>query len=369
MSDEIELLRRYRCDPPAPDAQVRQIARLKLAHAIAAERRPACASTRPQQRSRGLWLRSMVVAALGLACTLGLIAALDNGASAPPALAAHTVLRRLAQVAGTRGSRTPGAGQFLHTATTSLTSTDTVAPGGVYCQAIYRQYRRDWIAASGEGLTIEQDGPPSYRSPVEARACKDVPLPAPATRWNWAAPGCMLIDPVPLSRLPRDPARLRARLLTGKVEGGPPGPAEAFTQIGDLLRKTDAPAPLRAALFTAASGLRGVRSLGEVTDRQGRRGVALAIDDGVYRSELVFSLASSDLLEERQLLVRPQRGVQARPGATLSWTTYSTPKVVDALPKPSPLPLTPRCIEGGETGRQVPGHPDQSVNVGFRPTP
>jgi len=49
--------------------------------------------------------------------------------------------------------------------------------------------------------------------------------------------------------------------LTGKVEGGPPGPAEAFTQVGDLLRETDASPALRAALYSAAAGLAGVKSL------------------------------------------------------------------------------------------------------------
>ena len=333
--------------------------------AIAGATHPSRVSRRPGRPSRRLGLRIAAAAAVALALAFGISAALDSSTSTPRALAAGTVLRRLAHVAATRSSTKPGPGQFLYTATTSLTGSDTVGPEGVYCQASYRQYRRDWVAGNGEGLTIEEDGRAGYHSASEARACSAVPLPPAGAQWDWAAPGCMLIDPVPLGGLPHDPARLRARLLTGKVEGGPPGPAEAFVQVGDLLRKTDAPAALRAALFSAAAGLRGVRSLGEVSDREGRRGVVLAIDDGAYRSELIFSPASSDLLEERQLLLRPQRGVHARPGTILNWTTYSIPRVVGALPKPSPLPLTPRCVRGGETGRQVPGHPNEFVNVGF----
>ena len=367
MKDEIELLRRHRHDPPAPDPLVCKSARRELARVIAGETRSGEVPRRLDHRSRRLGLRIAAVAVLGLGLAFGIAGALNNGASTPRALAAGTVLRRLAHVAESRSSTKPGPGQFLYTATTSLTESDTVGPGGVYCQAVFRQYRRDWVAENGEGLTIEEDGQARYRSASEAHACNAVPLPPAETRWNWAAAGCMAIDVVPLGKLPRDPARLRARLVTGKVEGGAPGPAEAFAQVGDLLRKTDAPAPLRVALFKAAAGLRGVRSLGEVADREGRRGVVLAIDHAAYRSELVLSLASSDLLEERQLLLRPQRGVPARPGAILSWTTYSIPRVVSALPKPSPLPLTPRCIRGGETGRQVPGHPDESVNVGFTP--
>jgi hypothetical protein len=372
MTDELEILRRHRGEPSAPEERVRDAARTALALAVAAEPRSSGGHAQRKRARRPLALRLALtlalVLALALALSIGLPAALRTGSSsAPQALAAGPVLRQLANVAAARPTLVPGPGQFLYTATNSLSGGDTVLPGNRYCQATYREYRQDWVAQNGEGLTVERVGPSHYGSTGEARACHEVPMTGPEPRWNWAAPGCMVIQLVPLGRLPRDPALLRARLLTGKVEGGPPGPGEAFVQVADLLRKTDAPAAIRAALFRAAAGLQGVHALGTVRDGYGRQGVALAIDHQGYRSELIFSTKTSDILEERDILVRPVHGVHARIGATLSRTTYSIPRVVDALPKPSPLPLRPACIRGGETGRQVPGHPNEWVNIGVAP--
>jgi hypothetical protein len=254
----------------------------------------------------------------------------------------------------------PGPGQYLYTTSHSLSQSDTVLPGGVYCQVVFEQYRQNWVAANGEGLVRELDGPAQHLSDREAAACKAAPQQPAGESSTWAAPGCMSIDPIPLGRLPRDPVRLRARLLTGKVEGGPPGPAEAFTQVGDLLRETDAP----PALYRAAAGLPGVVSLGTVTDKLGRQGVGLAFDSHGTRHELIFSATTSALLAEQDVLVGSVRGVHATRGSLLGWAAYSAGRVVDRLPAPSPLALTPRCVRGGETGLSVPGHPRDGVMVG-----
>jgi hypothetical protein len=189
---------------------------------------------------------------------------------------------------------------------------------------------------------------------------------AAGTSNTWAAPGCLGIDPVPLGKLPTDPKLLRARLLTGKVEGGPPGPAEAFTQVGDLLRETDASPALRAALYRAAAGLRGVRNLGIVTDQLGRRGIALAIDSAGIRHELIFSTTTSALLGEEGVLVQPSKGLPGKIGSVLYWSDYLPSRVVSRLPAPSPLPLKPTCVKGAATGLKVPGHPQDTVLVGYR---
>ena len=275
---------------------------------------------------------------------------------------------RLARAAAEQPRLVPGPGQFLYTASHALTGSDTVLPGGRYCQARFTQYRENWIAANGEGLIRETDGPAQYAGKQEAAACGAIPQVA-GTSNSWAAAHCMSIDPIPLAGLPRDPARLRARLLTGKVEGGPPGPAEAFTQVGDLLRETDAPPALRAALYRAAAGLPGVRSLGAVHDELGRSAVALAIDTHGVRHELLFALGTGLLQAERDVLVAPVRGTHATLGSTLDWSAYAVPKVVDSLPAPSPLPLTPACVRGGERGLSVPGQPERQRHGRHRRLP
>jgi hypothetical protein len=130
------------------------------------------------------------------------------------------------------------------------------------------------------------------------------------------------------------------------------------------LRETDAPPVLRAALYRAAAGLLGVKSLGTVTDQLGRRGVGLAIDGDGIRHELIFSATTSALLAEQSVLVGHARGVHVALGTLLDWSAYSAGRVVDRLPASPPLPLTPPCIRGAGTGLSVPGHPQDSVIVG-----
>ncbi len=371
MTHELDLLRRHRFEPPGPSEETRAAARSALAAAIGAvgatPTTPAARAHPPARSGGHLMGRGPVARLLLAAVVVGLLAVgadlLRSGPTTPPAQAAGVVLERLARAAAKQPRTVPGPGQYLYTASHSLTGSDTVLQGGRYCQARYTQSRENWVAANGEGLIRETDGPAHYASKHEAAACGAIPQ-VTGTSNSWAAPHCLSIDPIPLNGLPRDPARLRARLLTGKVEGGPPGPAEAFTQVGDLLRETDAPPALRAALYRAAAGLPGVRSLGTVHDELGRSAVALAIDTHGVRHELLFSLGTGLLQAERDVLVGRVAGAHAALGSTLDWSAYSPPKVVNSLPAPSPLALTPACVRGGERGLSVPGRPNDSVMVG-----
>ena len=229
MTDELDLLRRQRPDPPRPSEVTLAHARSELAEVIAAagsspstpaERMHAPARTGPGG-SRGRVARLLIAAAV-----IGLLAAgaalLRSGPSAQPALAAGVVLERLAQVAAKQPRTVPAPGQYLYTESQGLTGADTVLPGGRYCQARFRQHRENWIAADGEGLVRETDGPAHYATAQEAAACGAIPQVSGTTN-SWAAPQCLSIDPIPLAGLPRDPGRLRARLLTGRWRAGRPG--------------------------------------------------------------------------------------------------------------------------------------------------
>jgi hypothetical protein len=365
MTDELDLLRRHRSEPTPPSGEARAAARQALERAI---RRDDHASLGAAPRMRAPSRRRPLVGATcaaALAVVAIFVAALvRSGPTTQPALAAGTVLQRLARVASAQPWAVPGPGQYLYTASHSLTGSDTALPGGVYCQAVFEQYRQNWVAPDGEGLFREIDGPAHYRSGRETSVCKSAPAQPAGESNTWAAPGCLSIDPIPLGRLPRNPATLRARLLTGKVEGGPPGPGEAFAQVGDLLRNTDASPALRAALYRAAAGLPGVKSLGTVTDELGRRGLGLAFDGHGTRHELIFSATTSALLGEEDVQVDSSRGGQVPRGTVLDWSAYSGGRVVDRLPTPSPRALTPPCVRGGGTVLSVPGQPQDGVIVG-----
>jgi hypothetical protein len=365
MIDELDLLRRHRDEPAPPSEQVRAAARRSLERVMHRDTRvPGGAGHRRGAPSRRRLLASTAIAAAIAVIAIAVGVSVRSGSTTQPALAAGPVLQRLAHIASTQPWAFPGPGQYLYTTSHSLSESDTVLPGGLECRLMFEEYRQNWIAANGEGLFREIDGPAHYLSNHEPVACKAAPVQPAGESDTWAAPDCLSIDPIPLGHLPRNPARLRARLLTGKVEGGPLGPAEAFTQVGDLLRETDAPPALRAALYRAAAGLPGVKALGTVTDKLGRRGIGLAFDKDGVRHELIFSDKTSALLAEQELLVGSVRGIHAARGTVLQWSAYTAGRVVDQLPATPPLALTPPCVRGGGTGLLVPGHPQESVIVG-----
>jgi hypothetical protein len=371
MTDELDLLREHGGEPAPPSEESRASARRALARAIELERQRDPIATRRQRRVRRSrrrlgWTARVGAVAVTAVLAVAVASALRSGSTAGPPPAAATVLEQLARVAARQPSAVPGPGQFLYTATHARTGATSVTAGGIVCEVKFTEYRQNWVAANGEGLFVETDGPPEYSSAHDRANCRSAPEQgnAAGASYTWAAPGCLSIEPIPLRRLPTDPATLRARLLTGKVEGGPPGPAEAFIQVADLLRNSDASPALRAALYRAAAGLPGVRFLGTVTDELGRRGLALAIDSHGVRHELLFAPGTSALLAEREIVIAPARGSGERAGTVAGWTAYLPHRVVDALPEPSPLPLRPACIQEGSTSRSVPGRPNESVLVG-----
>jgi len=366
--DELQLLREQAGEPAPPSERARAQAQAALQRAIAHERDNHNAMPRRVRRPRLGRVPRLAAIAAAVLIALAVTAALRLGSTAgPPPATAATVLEQLARVAAKQTSEVPGPGQYLYTASRSMNESDTMGRSETICTVVFSEFRQNWVAPDGHGLFRETDGPPHYTSKRDAAKCR--PLPghgSTAGTFNtWAAPGCLSIAPIPLGKLPTNPARLRARLLTGKVEGGPPGPAEAFIQVADLLRNTDASPRLRAALYRAAIGLPGVRFLGTLTDELGRRGLALAIDSAGIRHELIFNPATSAMMAEREIVLVPPHGSHEPAGSlTTSWSAYLPHRVLDALPEPSPLPLRPACIQGGATSRNVPGAPQDTVLVG-----
>jgi hypothetical protein len=140
----------------------------------------------------------------------------------------------------------------------------------------------------------------------------------------------------PDSSAATNPRKLAALLFARKIEGGPPGPAEDFVQVGDLLRETDAPPALRAALFKVAETITGVRYLGRITDQAGRTGIGMAYISRPPRgrypsqygmSELIFGARTSALLAEQTVLVNTRTGART----VTSWTVYLKSGPVDSV--------------------------------------
>lgn len=139
------------------------------------------------------------------------------------------------------------------------------------------------------------------------------------------------------SDLPTDPKALRELIEARKAPQfvNPPGEAETFTLIGDLLRETYLPPAFRAALYEVTAELPGVELLGEVEDPAGRTGIGVAYEgarEGT-RSELIFDPDTSVLLGERHIVVgaRVAKSLRVPLGTEIGSTAYLESGVVDSL--------------------------------------
>jgi hypothetical protein len=257
-----------------------------------------------------------------------------------PANAASASFRHLALVADTQpASGPPGAGQFQYTKSRALNSVcDLDRPG--YC-VNYQEYRQIWIGSDGSGRIVQKDVHPSF--------------PTPADRANWIAMGRASLREAPsdtksgpgqlsdgpggrnLWKLTTDPGKLAALISARKIEGGPPGPAEDFWQLGDILRETDAPPALRSAIFQVAAHDRGVRPVPHLTSYAGKPAVGVEYADrlppgkGDYSGygrmyQLIFDQQTSALLAERIILTNPT----TRARVVTSFTDYLVSGVVDS---------------------------------------
>jgi hypothetical protein len=246
-------------------------------------------SARPRRRPRGLVLTVAAGAATAAAGVTALAVGLLSGpagtappgvASGPPSAATVAALHRLSLVAARQpAAGPPGPGQFQYTSSAGINQSCTAASSLYYCVNV-KDRREIWIGQDGSGRIRETETDPTFptardRQQWLALGKSAPPLVGPPSDEHFG-PGGLVDGPTDLSKLPTDPAQLAALISSRKIEGGPPGPAEDFVQVGDLLRESDASPALRAALFKVAAGIPGVKLLGTVTDSDGRSGIAIA---------------------------------------------------------------------------------------------
>jgi hypothetical protein len=322
-----------------------------LARAILAElpsRRPARAR-RPVIR---LTVAGLAVA--GLAA--GAVAVALPSAPARPAPSAGHPASPLP--AGVRGlvlaaARQPAPpvlapGQFKYTETVSLNEADTLNDHGHTFAVDYSQHEQQWVGWNGSGRQVETSTDPTFPTPrdhAEWVADGSPSLTIPPSDQAFAA-GQFSDGPgkTDLATLTTDPAALARLISSREIEGGPAGPGEDFTQVGDLLRASAAPPALRAALFQVAVRIPGVTVVADARNHAGRPGTGLVFrspvtsgpDRGqVDQREMIFDPATSDLIGEQAAFVNPATHATT----DLTWTDYLKSFVVSSTT--SVTPVTP----------------------------
>jgi len=195
--------------------------------------------------------------------------------------------------------------------------------------------REIWVAPDGSGRLLVKSGEPRFLGPSDEETWKAAGMPSlgrPRTSDESFGPDGLSYTA--FSEYSTDPDELYDQIRS-KAEGyGPSTDAEMLVLVGDMLRETVAPPELRAALFRVAARIPGVELVGEVTDPAGRRGTAVArtSDDAGFleRNELVFDPETSELLAERQVLLKRVEWIDAEPGTVIGYAVYVKSGVVDS---------------------------------------
>lgn len=332
--NEIEHLRRFRDELPPTREVSREAARAVLLKRI--EGRPSSIGRALGWRPRHV--RLALVATGSAALAIALSVTIFSGGGRVESAAAQA-LHEVATVAAAQKPVVPGPGQFLYTRSK-----------GAYLQATDRwsvqvpSVEEIWSSLDGSrnGRTRHVSGKPRFVSGGQRAkwvVAGSPPLP-PAGRVEDSANsgGGSFID---ASGLSTEPKALRETIEAREIPGvdGPPGEAETFTLIGDMLREAYLPSAVRSALYEAAAELPEIELLGEVDDPVGRSGTAIAYSDRKRgtRNELIFDPDTSELLGERVSLVRSGAfGFEAPPGTEIGYVAYLESKVVDSVGKGAP---------------------------------
>jgi hypothetical protein len=368
MIDEIALLRES--DDAFPDLdEVRlEAIRASLDDAIAQEQ--SAAESHSSHRHRSWFIgaaAAAVVAAIALPVALFGGSAPRSGSHIGQTNTVETILARLADVAIAQPATVPpGQGQFQYTASIEANQSCGESPSSLssYC-ALVPEQRQIWIGSDGSGRILETFGTPEFLAPAEQAAWVAAGSPplGNGTSDTSFGPNSLSDGPSSLANAPTDPTALKTAIEDRSLEGGPPGSAEDFTQIGDLLRETDASPALRSAVFQVASELPGIVLLGSVADHDGRSGVGLAMDLNGVRNELVFDVSTSALMGEQSVaLVDGPDGYQGvTAGTVLGWTVYESSGIVNSISvtpsgtAPSAPPVTCRAAPAGTGLVPAPG--------------
>ena len=347
--NEIDLLRELGAEP-GPRAESRASARGALAARIEeSQRLPARAAVPIWRRSR---LRLVAVLASVAALLVALpTLILGGGEKVQPALG--EVLRAAAATAATQPSEPPpGPGQYFYTRSREayLTSVgfnprcathpcDREHPWEATREwsALVPRIRQTWIAANGAGRARAVSAKPEFLTAGQRRAWMAAGSPHLGSGGveDFALSGQPFLD---TSSLPTQPRALRRLIEARKIPlvDGPPGEAETFTLVGDMLRSTYLPPAFRAALYRVVAELPEVELLGEVEDPVGRKGIGVAFTKGSVTHELIFDPKTSALLGEREVASRRIPDLQVPAGTETGSVTYLESRVVDSLGKGAP---------------------------------
>ncbi|MFI0266831.1 CU044_5270 family protein [Streptomyces luteogriseus] len=129
-------------------------------------------------------------------------------------------------------------------------------------------------------------------------------------------------DAPPKSPPPRDPARLRAYLMEAQYTDTPLTTPQLLDAMATLLDNWTLGAHENAALTRLLAGAGGLRPVGRVTDRLGRRGQAYVNDGRGVRRMLIMDPVTGAVLGLESTLTRPDPEYGVEEGDVMSYSAW-----------------------------------------------
>lgn len=254
--------------------------------------------------------------------------------SSSAVLTAAYVLNHAASAAAASSRPVPRPGQFIYVTSVTTYVSSEILSSGKEKSWLYRTKRQIWQSVDGQRaglLQIVDRGnvklPWGPVPPADSGQTVDwTSLPANSCPGAAPAHGTYAF----LASLPTSPGSLRAWLYQ-HPDGQNQADAQAWTDIGDMLREMLVPPKLAAALFRVAGTIPGATVIPHATNAVGRAGVA------VSRSgmELIFDPQTYQLIGEGGVLTKATPGVGPA-GTVIASTAQLKETVVDHLPKVPP---------------------------------
>jgi hypothetical protein len=306
-------------------------------------------SAAPRRRSRR-GRRWLIPAAVGLA-TVGAVVALAIGVdpSADRVTPAAAALREAADAARAQDAIPPGKYLYVRSMNASLAfgyvpvdPSDPEGPTLECCEALVPHVREMWLGDEPGDARLRERRAGELEFLSEEERERWIRLGRPELEAKTAFSGILVGLPAwgwydgPLD-LPSDADAIYEQFKRdAEADHSAPGaPVDVdvggsmFHHFGDVLREARATPEQRAAAYEALARVPGVILVGEVTDRFGRPGVAVAMDVTYnpptghhFRTILVFDPETADLLEERWEVLPSNRYRRLPAGLIEAYATY-----------------------------------------------
>jgi hypothetical protein len=128
--------------------------------------------------------------------------------------------------------------------------------------------------------------------------------------------------------LPTDPHALYDRLRADTKGHGQDPDVEMVVYVTDALRSGLAPAPVRANLYRALALMPSLQVVDQQANLDGRAGVALGVDGGGTRDEMIIDPGTGQFIGERSTATQADRGL---PAGTVTGFSSVTTRVADTI--------------------------------------